>query len=110
VTFVEAPRTAAELQRIGELPVPQIANIVHGGLTPELGQEKLKDMGFAVALYANAALQAALRAVHSVLGGLKERGSLQELGDQLASFEERQQAVNKPLFDKLEKRYRAPEA
>ena len=63
VTFVEAPESEAELARIAkELPVPQIANIVHGGKTPDLGRAKLAEMGFAGALYANAALQAALRA------------------------------------------------
>ena len=37
VTFVEAPLDIAEMRRIAdEIPVPQIANMVFGGLTPPL--------------------------------------------------------------------------
>jgi len=43
VTFVEAPLEAAELERIArDIPVPQIANMVFGGLTPALPQSELK--------------------------------------------------------------------
>ena len=63
VTFVEAPTSAEELARIAHsLSVPQVANIVFGGLTPELGQPRLAELGFGCVLYANAALQAALKA------------------------------------------------
>jgi len=77
-TFVEAPLNLDELARIArELPVPQVANIVFGGKTPDPGRRALADMGFSIVLYANAALQAALRASHEVLGALKASGSLE---------------------------------
>jgi 2-methylisocitrate lyase-like PEP mutase family enzyme len=108
VTFVEAPVSEAELARISkELPVPQIANIVHGDKTPDLGRAKLAEMGFAGTLYANAVLQAALRASYDVLAGLKKDGSLKNVGDKLAGFDERQRAVAKHKFDALEKTYQA---
>ena len=106
VTFVEAPVTLDELARIPrEVQVPQIANIVFGGKTPDPGREKLKEMGFAIALYANATLQAALKAAHDVLKALKSDGSLASVADRLASFEERQNAVAKGAWDALETRY-----
>lgn len=105
-TFVEAPLTEAELARIArELPAPQIANIVYGGLTPALGQAKLASMGFGLVLYANASLQAALKASQIVLTALKRDGSLDAVADRLAGFKERQQAVAKDTFDALERRY-----
>jgi 2-methylisocitrate lyase-like PEP mutase family enzyme len=105
-TFVEAPVSVEELARIAkELPVPQVANIVFGGLTPAVPQRELAGMGFAAVLYANAALQAALKSVREVLGSLKRNGSLDEVRDRLASFEERQRAVRKDVFDELEDRY-----
>ena len=108
VTFVESPTSEAEMARIAkELPVPQIANIVHGGKTPDLGRTKLADMGFAGVIYANAALQAALRASYDVLAALKKDGSLKNVGDRLAGFDERQRAVAKHKFDALEKTYQA---
>lgn len=107
VTFVEAPVSAEELARIAhELPVPQVANIVFGGKTPDPGRETLARMGFSIVLYANASLQAALKASYEVLGALKREGSLASVADRLASFEERQRAVNKDRWDGFETRYR----
>lgn len=106
-TFVEAPTSAEQLSRIpSSLAVPQIANIVFGGKTPDPGREKLAEMGFSLVLYANAALQAALRASYEVLGALKQDGTLTAVADRLASFEERQRAVAKDRWDALEARYR----
>ena len=108
VTFVEAPLSLAELERIArDVSVPQIANIVFGGKTPDLGRPKLADLGFSVVLYANAALQAALKASYDVLRALSHEGSLASVADRLASFEERQRVVAKDVWDELESRYRA---
>ena len=108
VTFVEAPLSLAELERIArDVSVPQIANIVFGGKTPDLGRPKLADLGFSVVLYANAALQAALKASYDVLRALSHEGSLASVADRLASFEERQRVVAKDVWDELKSRYRA---
>ena len=109
-TFVEAPTSRDEIGRIlRELPAPQIVNIVFGGRTPEMPQSDLAAMGAGVALYANAALQAAIKGAHEVLGVLKRDGSLATIGDRLASFEERQRILRKDHFDALERRYPAVE-
>ncbi|MFG1271521.1 isocitrate lyase/PEP mutase family protein [Xanthobacter flavus] len=108
MTFVEAPVTVEELARIPrELPVPQIANIVFGGRTPDPGREQLAQMGFSLVLYANAALQAALKASYEVLEALKREGSLASVSHRLATFDERQKAVAKDHWDQLETRYSA---
>ena len=107
VTFVEAPTGLEELARIAkELSVPQVANIVFGGKTPDPGREKLTELGFAIVLYANAVLQAALKAAYDVLGVLKVEGSLTSVGDRFASFDERQRSVAKDMWDAHEARYR----
>lgn len=106
-TFVEAPVSVAELAKIPQvLGVPQFANMVFGGLTPSVSQERLADMGFGAVLYANAALQAALKSVGEVLGSLKHNGSLDQVRERLASFDERQRTVAKDHYDALEARYR----
>jgi 2-methylisocitrate lyase-like PEP mutase family enzyme len=106
-TFVEAPVSVEELARIPkELSVPQVANIVFGGKTPDPGRERLAALGFSIVLYANAALQAALQASYEVLAALKTEGSLQSVAHRLASFEERQRAVAKDEWDAREARYR----
>jgi 2-methylisocitrate lyase-like PEP mutase family enzyme len=105
-TFVEAPVSLEELATIARaLPVPQVANMVFGGMTPPVPQRELAAMGFGAVLYANAALQAALKSVREVLTSLKSLGSLEEVQERLASFEERQRAVAKGHYDNLEARY-----
>lgn len=110
VLFVEAPVSLEEMERIArDLPVPQIANIVFGGKTPDPGRERLKEMGFAGVLYANALLQAALRTSYEVLESLRDTGSLDAVAHRLASFEERQRSVAKPHWDALEAKYKVEE-
>jgi len=106
ITFIEAPNSQMELERIAnELQVPQIANIVYGGRTPDVGKAQLAEFGFSLVLYANAILQAALKASHEVLQSLHEKGSLAAVTEQLASFDDRQAVVKKFDWDKLEKKY-----
>ncbi len=80
--------------------------MVFGGKTPEPGREKLKEYGYSIVLYANAVLQAALKASYEVLDALGKDGSLASVAEHLASFEERQNAVAKDTWDGLERRYR----
>lgn len=106
VTFVEAPTTVEDLQRVArDLSVPQLFNFVYGGKTPPVAHADLKNMGFGGALFANAALQAALLSVTEVLTSLRDEGSLDKVRDRLASFTERQNAVRKDEHDAQEQRY-----
>ena len=107
ITFVEAPQSIAELRRIPQaLPgTPQIVNIVIGGKTPALPAAEFAAMGFAVVLYANAALQGALRGMTNALRTLRQQGELAEDETLVATFSERQALVQKPLFDELDARY-----
>jgi 2-methylisocitrate lyase-like PEP mutase family enzyme len=106
VTFVEAPETMDEVRRIPSLlRVPQVINLVPGGKTPMANAAELASMGYAIVLYANAALQGAIAGMQSALGELKARGILDESSGKIASFAERQRLVQKPLFDELERKY-----
>ena len=108
VTFVEVAGSEAEMARIAK-ELAGAADRQHRPWrkTPDLGRERLAEMGFAGVLYANAALQAALRASYEVLAALRKDGSLKNVGNRLAGFDERQRVVAKDKFDNLEKRYSA---
>ncbi len=104
--FVEAPSTIAELGSIpSRVPGRHICNLVFGGKTPLLPRDQLAQMGYAGVLYANAALQAAVKAMARVLGHLHRSGSLAGMEDALVSFEERQRVINHPRFKALEERF-----
>jgi 2-methylisocitrate lyase-like PEP mutase family enzyme len=109
VTFVEAPESTDEIRAIPQrLAAPQLVNMVVGGRTPIMDQAELAAMGFALILYANAALQGAVYGMQRALSSLKMDGRLDGSGP-VASFRERQRLVRKELFDELDERYAAKE-
>jgi 2,3-dimethylmalate lyase len=106
VTFVEAPQSKEEVAAIPQrLPGPQVINMVQGGRTPLLGLEELE--GYAIALYANAALQGAIYGMQNVLGHLHEHGSMAGVLDEIAGWDERQRIVGRYVFEKLDEKYAA---
>ena len=105
VTFVEAPTTMEQIADIPRrLPWPQLANIVLGGRTPELPNQKLKELGYAGVIYANVALQAAVKGMQAALGELRRKGHMGEAIGMVADFAERQRLVHKDDYDALERK------
>src|SRR5580704_14533892 len=79
MTFVEAPQTPEEIRRIPKLlGVPQILNMVVGGKTPITDRAAAAEMGYGLVLYANVALQGAIKGMQTALMALREQGSVQE--------------------------------
>ena len=104
--FVEAPLTKEELLAIPrEVPGTHLCNMVIGGKTPLLPREELAKAGYAVVLYANAALQASLLAMQQVLRHLHDTGSVAGIESKLMMFAERQKVLDAEKFSELEKRY-----
>jgi 2-methylisocitrate lyase-like PEP mutase family enzyme len=106
VTFVEAPTSIEEIAEIPRhLPWPQLINIVIGGRTPELPNAKLKELGYAGVIYANLALQSALKGMQAALGELRRRGHVGDALNLITDFSGRQRLVHKDEFDALERKY-----
>jgi 2-methylisocitrate lyase-like PEP mutase family enzyme len=105
VTFVEAPENEREIEIIAdEVPGPKILNVVQGGKTPQLSLERLRELGFAIVLYANLPLVVSIHAVRDLLNGLNEHGGMAGL-PAVATWDERQALVRKTFFDSLGRRY-----
>lgn len=108
VLFVEAPTTREEMARIiREVPGRHVANMVEGGLTPLMSREELGELGYSVALYANAAMRGAVLGMRTVLDHLARHGDTRDAAELMIGWDERQHLVNKPHFDALDKRYAA---
>jgi 2-methylisocitrate lyase-like PEP mutase family enzyme len=60
---------------------------------------------FRMVLFANAALQGAIKGTQRVLDVLHRTGSLASAREDLATWDERQRLVGKPAYDELEQRY-----
>lgn len=110
VIFIEAPQTVEELERIPRLlnGVPVMTNVVDGGRTPVLSVAEFEQMGYAIVLYANVALRAAIAAVRSVLTDLRESGDSRKLDGRIASWEERQDLVFLAAVEEIEREIAAP--
>jgi 2-methylisocitrate lyase-like PEP mutase family enzyme len=106
MTFVEAPETLEDLKAVPKrLGAPQLLNMVLGGKTPIIEAAEATRIGFALVLYANAALQGAILGMETALKALRDKGVLEE--GAVASFAERQRLVDKSSFDAMEVRYAA---
>ncbi len=68
IIFIEAPKTVEEMETIcREVPGCHMANIVEGGLTPNLSMEQLQDVGFQFAAYPLTLLAASMQAMKQTL-------------------------------------------
>lgn len=106
ILFVEAVTSAEEIRSLPRLlSKPQLMNMVIGGKTPIFNAEELKQLGFSIVLYANAALQGAVMGMQKTLSHLKNAKEIQESSGLVATFSERQRLVSKEKWDHLEKKY-----
>jgi 2-methylisocitrate lyase-like PEP mutase family enzyme len=104
VLFVEAPQTLDEVERITtEIPGLHVHNAVEGGVTPNVSLDRLEELGYSMALFANIALLASIRATRNTLRHL-HAGSGGERPP-VATWDERQRLVRKPWFDALSDRH-----
>lgn len=108
ILFIEAIETQEQIASLTSfVEAPQLINIVIGGKTPVTGREDLQRLGFSLVLYANAALQSAVRGMQTALSALKSQGRLDEDPNVVAPFSERQRLVDKPFYDDLDRKYAA---
>lgn len=106
ILFVEAVTQADEVRALPQrLATPQLMNMVIGGRTPIFNATELGALGYGFVLYANAALQGAVKGMQNALTVLRDERQVLESSGLVTSFAERQRLVNKPQWDALEQRY-----
>jgi len=110
VGFVEAPQTVEEMARIPKsLAKPALVNIFEGGKTPPLPAKELEAMGFRLGIYPSQTHRAAIYAAQEVLAVLKRDGDTAAIEHRLASFNDREVAVNTARWRELERKYLSTE-
>lgn len=103
ILFIEAPRDISEMRRIcAELPGPKMANLIEGGLTPNLSPKDLQEIGFKIAAYPITLLAAAMQAMTGALSDLKQ-GKVSP--DRLMAFEEVKTRIGFDAYFEAEKHY-----
>jgi len=106
VGFVEAPQNAQELAAIPKaFSKPALANIFEGGKTPPLPRRELEAMGYRIGIYPSQTHRAAIAAAKKVLAVLKRDGDTAAIESELATFMDREDAVNSAGWRAIEQRY-----
>jgi 2-methylisocitrate lyase-like PEP mutase family enzyme len=106
VGFVEAPQTVEELRIVGKsVRGPALVNVFEGGKTPMLGAKELEEMGFRLGIYPSQTHRAAIRAAQRVLAAMKRDGDTSAIEAELATFQDREDAVGTAAWRKLEEKY-----
>ena len=110
VGFVEAPQTAEEMAKIPRsISKPALVNIFEGGKTPPLPAKQLEEMGFRLGIYPSQTHRAAIFAAQEVLAILRRDGDAASFEKRMASFSDREVAVNTSRWSELERRYMSPD-
>jgi 2-methylisocitrate lyase-like PEP mutase family enzyme len=109
VAFVEAPQTVDEIAAIPKaVKGPVLINIFEGGKTPVVAAAKLEQMGYRIGIYPSQTHRAAIRAAQDALKVLKEDGGdMSRFEARMASFADREAAVDTKRWQALEKKYLA---
>ena len=106
IAFVEAPQSVDELAQVARsFKKPAMANIFEGGKTPAIPAEKLEAMGFRLGIYPSQTHRAAIFAVKEVLQVLRRDGGTEVMESRLATFLDREDAVNTKHWQAIEKKY-----
>ena len=104
--FIEAPRSLEEMKIIGKaINAPLVANMIEGGATPISSAETLHKLGFKIILYPLSVLFANTFATMSILKELKKTGTTTKFKQKVVNFDQFNDLVELPKFQKLEKKY-----
>ncbi|MBI1312521.1 carboxyvinyl-carboxyphosphonate phosphorylmutase [bacterium] len=89
VCFVEAPQSREELARIAaEVPYPQLANMLPGGVTPILPADELQQLGFRIVVDPIGTLLATGHVVRQLAEAMLRDGRSDQSTAPLLSFDE----------------------
>ena len=88
--FVEAPKSRADLSKIGgafDGTIPLMANMVEGGSTPVLPAPDLEAMGFSLVIFPGGIVRALALAARAFYGTLAKDGTTEAFRDRMFDFE-----------------------
>ena len=106
VAFVEAPRTMEHIEQISrELPYPKLLNMFWGGKSPVVPRAQLEALGFNLVIVPGDLQRTAIYAMQEAAKAILRDGHTESLMGQMASFDDREAAVNTAHYLALDERY-----
>ena len=87
--FIEAPESKDEMEQIAKhVPGPLVANMLERGVTPLMGPQELKELGFDLIVWPLAPLYSTAKSLTKVYTTLRREGSTLAILDDLMPFDE----------------------
>lgn len=106
VIFVEAPTTDAEIETIARrVPAPKLINMFQGGKTPLVPVARLRELGYRIVIIPSDLQRAAIRAMEDTLAAIARDGNSAAVADRMATFNDRERAVDTASWLELDRRY-----
>jgi 2-methylisocitrate lyase-like PEP mutase family enzyme len=106
VIFVEAPTTDDEIEEIARrVTAPKLINMFQGGKTPLVPLARLRRLGYRIVIIPSDLQRAAIRAMQDTLAAIARDGNSAALADRMASFTDREAAVDTAAWLDLDRRY-----
>jgi len=106
--FIEAPESKEEMKEIARhVPGPLVANMLERGVTPLMGPEELKDLGFELIVWPLAPLYGVAQTLTEIYGTLRRQGSTEAILDRLMPFNQFNEIVGLDEKYALDAKYKA---
>ncbi|NEE39626.1 oxaloacetate decarboxylase [Streptomyces sp. SID7982] len=94
VIFVEAPETVEQIEEIAaRVPQPKLINMFHGGKTPLVPRDRLRELGYRLIIVPSDLQRAMITAVRRTLEAINRDGDSGTVREDLASFADRERIV-----------------
>ncbi|MFJ5869175.1 oxaloacetate decarboxylase [Streptomyces parvus] len=94
VIFVEAPETVEQIEEIAaRVPQPKLINMFHGGRTPLVPRDRLRELGYRLIVVPSDLQRAMITAVRRTLEAINRDGDSGAVRADLASFADRERIV-----------------
>jgi 2,3-dimethylmalate lyase len=105
--FIEAPESKEEMKKIAsQVPGPLVANMLERGVTPLMGPQELKELGFDLIVWPLAPLYSIARSLTDVYATLRREGSTTNILDRLMPFDDFNEIVGLEEKYSLDRKYR----
>jgi methylisocitrate lyase len=105
--FIEAPESKDEMKEISkQVPGPLVANMLERGVTPLMGPNELKELGFDLVVWPLAPLYSVAKSLTEVYTTLRRDGSTLAILDRLMPFDEFNRVVGLDEKYALDAKYR----
>ena len=105
--FIEAPESKEEMKEIARrVPGPLVANMLERGVTPLMGPNELKDLGFELVVWPLAPLYSVAKSLSDVYTTLRREGSTLAILERLMPFNEFNEIVGLDAKYALDNKYR----